>query len=273
MNNWMLKGFSKYPFDVANLSFRDIRFSGIALAKDQYENHLKETPILSGMVSANMIPAKDLDQTVAPNPYIIKEVKGPRFGNKPMIKVGFIGLTEPGPGGRTGFIVEDPLQKIKTILPEVRAKVDVVVVLGYFPPNIAKDLATQNPDIDIIIGGNGAVLPPTAQREGKTVIVYSMNQTKQLGELRLYFGPEGKITDYLNRYILLDTAIPSPPEIVKLVEDSKAEITAAKVKAEAASPVLKPGESLQFAPPVPNTPPTPGANPGAGAGPFTGEVR
>src|ERR1043166_8225646 len=128
MDEWMRKGFSQFRLDAANISYRGLRYGGIALAKEKYQTFAKETPMVTDLISANAIPAKDLDKVVAPKPYVIREVSGKRFGNKSTLKVAFIGLTEPGPGEKTGFVVEEPLAKLHQIMPEVRGKADLVVV-------------------------------------------------------------------------------------------------------------------------------------------------
>ncbi len=250
MNDWMLKGFSKYKLDAANISYRDLRYGSVMFAKDKYDARIKETPMIDEMVSANLIPAKDLDKVNAPKPYIIREISGKRFGSKSSVKVGFIGLTQPGPGEKTGFVISEPLEKIKQVLPEVRAKVDIVVVLAYLPLELSRKMAQDNPGIDVIIAANAMPQPPTAQREGKTVIVYSVNQSKSLGELRLYLDAEGHISDYLNRYIVLDTAIPDMADAQKMIETSKSEIAAARAKVDAAEAKAT-GQPVAGAQPVP----------------------
>jgi 2',3'-cyclic-nucleotide 2'-phosphodiesterase (5'-nucleotidase family) len=226
-NNWMLKAFSKFKLDVANLSYRDLRFAGMMLSKDKFEERVKETPFAAEMISANIIPAKDLDIAVAPKPYVIREVNTKRFPNN-ILKIGFIGLTVPAPGEKTGFVVEEPLQKIKQILPEVRKQADIVVVLAYSHLEEVQKLAKENQDIDLIIAANFTPTPPPPQREGKTIIVYAAQQTKSIGELRLYFNQDGRIGDFMNRYIALDSAIPDQPEAAKMNEASKTEVEAAK---------------------------------------------
>jgi 2',3'-cyclic-nucleotide 2'-phosphodiesterase (5'-nucleotidase family) len=247
MNDWMMKGFSQFKLDAANISYRDLIYTAQLLAKDKYDTRVKEMPLVENMISANMVAAKDLDKVVTPKPYIIKEVNGNRFG-KSSFKIGIIGLTQPGPGDKSGLIIQEPLQKMREILPELRSKVDLVVVLGYMSLDLSKKMAKDNPGIDIIIGANANPLPPTAQREGNTVIVYSVNQTKSLGELRLYLDAQGKVTDYLNRYIVLDANIPDVPEAAKINETAKKEVEAAKAKynaEQAAHPDnLIPGQPL-----------------------------
>lgn len=230
MNQWMLKGLSQFKLDVANFSHRDLLYGKVVLDKEKYDAQVKETPLLGEMISANIIPAVDLNKSVALKPYVIREVTGKRFGSKATIKVGFIGVTEPWPGGTTGFVINDPAEKVKAILPEVRSKADIVVVLAYCTLGTTREIIKQSPDIDVLIAANSIAVPPPAQREGKTILIYGVQQTKSLGELRLYLDEEGKVKDYLNRYILLDTNIPDQPEAAKLVANAKVEIDAMKAK-------------------------------------------
>jgi 2',3'-cyclic-nucleotide 2'-phosphodiesterase (5'-nucleotidase family) len=246
MNEWMLKGFSKYRLDVANLSYRDVLYAGMVFDKQKYESQAQTYPALTDFISANVVAATDLDKVTAPPPYVIKEVSGKRF-SKGSYKVGFIGLTQPGPGEKTGFVLQDPTERLPKILPEVRGKVDLVVVLAYVSPDEAKRLAQQNPGIDVLVGAYATPLPPPAQREGNTVIVYTVGQTKSLGELRLYLGNDGKVTDYLNRYVVLDTTIPDIPEAAQMIASSKTEINAiqAKINAEQDAANKAAAEALQ----------------------------
>lgn len=230
MNKWVLKGFSQFKLDAVNFSHRDLLFGKVVLDKEKYDAQVKETPILGEMISANIIPATDINKHVSLNPYVIREVTGKRFGSKANIKVAFVGLTEPWPGGTTGFVINEPAEKLKTILPEVRSKADIVVVLAYATLGTARKIIQQNPDIDVLIAANSVSAPPPPQREGKTIFVHAMQQTKSLGELRLYLDEEGKVKDYLNRYISLNAVMPDHLEAAKLTATAKVEIEALKAK-------------------------------------------
>ncbi|MBK7995659.1 MAG: hypothetical protein IPK14_20455 [Blastocatellia bacterium] len=234
MNEWMLKAFSQFKLDAINFSHRDMLYGKVVLDKEKYQQQLMSTPILGDMISANISPSQDINKITPLKPYVIREVQGKRLGKKANLRVGFVGLTETWPNAITGFVVNEPLEKIKAILPEVRAKADLVVVLAYCNLGVAKEIIKQNPDIDVLITANAVALPPPAQRDGKTIFVHSINQTKSLGELRLYLDDEGKVKDYLNRYISLDRNIPDDTEAAKVFAASKVEIEAAKAKILAA---------------------------------------
>lgn len=230
MNKWVLKAFSQFKLDAVNFSHRDLLFGKVALDKEKYDAQVKETPILGEMISANIIPATDINKHVALKPYVIREVPGKRFGSKTSVKVAFVGLTEPWPGGTTGFVINDPAEKLKSILPEVRSNADIIVVLAYTTLGTARKIIQLNPDIDVLIAANSVSAPPPAQREGKTIFVHAMQQTKSLGELRLYLDESGKVKDYLNRYISLNSIMPDQPDAAKIVATAKVEIETLKAK-------------------------------------------
>lgn len=234
MNDWMLKGFSQFRLDAINITYRDLLYSTKVMAKDKYETSSKESPMLTDLISANALPNPQQDKVSAAKPYVIREVKGQRLGSK-AFKVAFIGVTEAGPTDKTGYTIQNPIEMLKKVYPEARAKADLVVVLAYTPLEVTKELIKQVPDIDVVIAGNATVAPPPPQREGKTIIVYATNQTKSLGELRLYLDGSGHIADYLNRYIVLDALIPDQTEAAKMNLEAKAAIDSTKAQMNLAS--------------------------------------
>ncbi len=234
MNRWMLRGFSRFKLDAANLSYQDLYYCTYSLNSSRLPELIKEAPLAAELISANAVPAAGQPIT-APKPYIIREVSGKRL--KSPLRVGFIGLTERYPGvvnPNSGFTIEDPLKRIRQVLPEVRSKADLIVVLAYVNQETARKLAQENPDIDVILAANQMAQPVEAMREGKTIIAYAWQQTKSIGELRLYMDSSGKVVDYINRYLALDKSIPDQPEAAQMVAESKAAIAAAKAKVDAA---------------------------------------
>lgn len=234
MNRWMLRGFSRFKLDAANLSYHDLYYCTYSLNNTRFPELIKEAPLAGELITANAMPSAGQPIT-APKPYVIREVHGKRI--KSPLRVGFIGLTEAYPGvvnPNSGFTVEDPLKRIRQVLPEVRSKADLIVVLAYVNQNTARRLAQENPDIDIILAANQMAQPPEAVREGKTIIAYAWQQTKSLGELRLYMDSSGKVVDYMNRYLALDKSIPDQPEAAKMVAEAKTTIAEAKARVDAA---------------------------------------
>jgi len=63
------------------------------------------------------------------------------------------------------------------------------------------------------------------QHFSHATITYAYNQTKYLGELRVYVTPDGSIENQTNRYVGLDSTIPDDPAVVEVVKTAHDEFT------------------------------------------------
>lgn len=226
-NQWVLKAFDRFNFDAANIAHPDIYYLSQFYQKGAYEKALAETPMLGRYVSANLSPTRP--ELVAPPAYVVREVAGKRVPNG-SARVGFVGLTENNPilEQHTGFRVMPPDAALERVLPQVRSEADVVVVLWYGAPEVARSLAQRFPDqIDAFI-----VAHPKAREAEPTIgepatVVFARYQTRQLGELRLNFNGS-KLESVTNRYITLDEQLPKDPVAEKMAADAKEAIRVAQ---------------------------------------------
>jgi hypothetical protein len=248
-NEWVLRGYEAIGVVAANVSFRDLPFAATLMKKEGFEARAKEFPLVERLLAANITPA---DGTVRPfTPYVVREVSGKRIGPKPL-RVGFLGLTgvpTRTPGGRDrgnvgGFTVGDPYAMAQRYVPELRAKCDVLVVLAYMEKAEARKLGEAAPGIDIIVaaGQYGPLTP--SDEAGDAVVVYATNQTKYLGEMRLYRKEgvkDGPIANYLHRDVMLDEAIPDDPAALKITTSAREAFT--KVQRAAIAPAPRGGRA------------------------------
>jgi 2',3'-cyclic-nucleotide 2'-phosphodiesterase (5'-nucleotidase family) len=240
-NKWVVKGYGDFNQDVANISYSDLPYLAELLKKDGYEQRVQDLPFIERLVSANVQPADD--QHKAPVPYVIREITLKRGDPGKTLKIGIVGFTEAKPmmGTETlpvyaGYRVEDPFEAAKKILPELKQKVDLVVALAYMPQDKAQRLATENTEIDTIIGARQINAMDEAQHFNRATITYAYNQTKFLGELRVYVRSDGSIENQVNRYVALDSNLPDDPDALDVVTNAHTEFTnEQKVNTEAAS--------------------------------------
>jgi hypothetical protein len=181
-------------------------------------------------VSANIQPADD--QHKAPNPYLIREITLTRGVPGKKLKVGIVGFTEGKPTGPNqreflyaGFRIDDPFEAAKKIIPELKRKVDFIIALAYMPQDMTQRLASENPDIDTIIAARQVNNQNEVQHFNRATITYAFNQTKYLGELRVYLRGDGSIENQMNRFIGLDSDIPDDPSAVETVTAAHTEFT------------------------------------------------
>jgi hypothetical protein len=235
-NNWMLRGFDTLGIAAANVSYRDVPYLATVMESAGFEQRRKDFPAIDALVSTNVAPA---DASRKPfKPYIIREVSGARIGPKPL-RVAILGLSAVPTTAKLvkgrwlfeGFAFAEPVEAAAKLVPELRSNCDLLIVLAYVDRPTAQRLGTTVPGIDAIIAANQFGVFNTVDEAGDAVVAYASNQTKFLGELRLYRDEKAAgtaISNYIHRNIPLDDALPDDPVALKLTYDARAEFTTAQ---------------------------------------------
>jgi len=219
-NEQMAQALSRWPVDVINLGRFDIFYAHKLLAREGLDARSATLPMIKKIISAN---GNFNEGAVAPPPYLIKEVTGPRIkGKKKKLKIGFLGLAEPirPAEGRDG-LVKDVFETARRFVPELRAQCDVVVIVAHSELAGALRLARENPEADVVIAGNAEGLFNPRQ-VGETIVVSAAPGNIQEGDLRLYLSEDGHIT-YKFRAIELDAVVPSDPAAARFVDTAHQE--------------------------------------------------
>lgn len=150
--------------------------------------------------------------------YAIQEVGG--------IKVAILGILEPedlkhipGPNNDGGFSATPPRATLERLVPEVRAKADIVVLLtqlGEIGEKKTRALAEAVPGIDVAIMSekNYAVQPP----EKTVLFLETKTRGMTMGLMTLVLDEKGTHKLEERRYIQLLSTIPDHPDILELVE-------------------------------------------------------
>jgi predicted CXXCH cytochrome family protein len=204
---------------------------------------VRKFPLLDRLVSANVEPS---EPGLHPfKPYAIATVNGERIGAKPL-KVGFVGVTESGAaamsaGGKAflaGYRITDPIEAARKYVPELRRSCDLVVVLAYLDRESAKRLGSEVPGIDVILAARQHPPYSTVDEAGDAIVGYVSNQTKWLGELRLYKSADpknGSISNYIHRNVPLDEGVPDDQAAQKIASAAREEFTKVQQASAAAS--------------------------------------
>ncbi|MBI3651327.1 MAG: hypothetical protein HY231_09940 [Acidobacteria bacterium] len=235
-NKWILKGYGDVKHDAANISYADLPYLNEVLKKDGYDQRVNDFPFLKRLISANV---KSADGShITPVPYVIREVTLKRGKVNQKIRVGIFGITEGKPNvanqketSYAGFTIADPFQTAKTIIPELKQKADLIVALAYLDQDGLQRLATENPEIDTIIGARQMSNMNDPVHFNRATITTAYNQTKYLGELRYYVKSDGSIENQVNRYVGLDNIIPDDPATLEIVTAAHDEFTNEQNKA------------------------------------------
>ncbi|MFQ5766669.1 MAG: multiheme c-type cytochrome [Acidobacteriota bacterium] len=196
-------------------------------------------------VSANFV--FEDDNTPVADPYVITTVT---HGSR-RLKIGILGLTRYNTGflkstraGRN-IIVASPFETVRRLVPDLRSKCDVVVLLTALSISQSRQLARQVQGIDLIIGANGGVVSQDNDTSAGVPIVYPGNQGKYLAEVRLFAasGDDGSIRTkrtfhYLNRDYPVDEKM---QDLVDSILAQENEINRNLASAEVKRPVRTPG--------------------------------
>ena len=213
-NEWMLRAYWEQDLAAANVSPRDVPFLSEVMTKKDHAAQVKKFPLLDRFVSANVVPA-DGDH-VGFKPYLVREVRGGRVGSTP-IRIGILGVSEiprrPLPKG-SAYTITDPVDAVRKYMPELRKKVDLVVVLAYTDRETARRIGIEAPGIDMILAARQYPVYNQVDEAGDAVAAFVANETRYLGEIRLYRkdgAKAGPIERYVHRNVPLDDVVPDDP--------------------------------------------------------------
>lgn len=145
-------------------------------------------------------------------PYIIKEIQGK--------KVAITGITKYQDTKETdGYSIEVPINPITQLMPELKEKADIVVVMAYIDLAPAKRLAKDVPGIDVlVIGGQGSSLMVPTQEDGTETIMGKLGKKcKYLGRIDLFLDDE-KIVKFEGKQIPLSGSIEDDEEIRTIID-------------------------------------------------------
>ena len=94
------------------------------------------------------------------------------------------------------FTFEDSREALQRVLPALRQKSDIVVVLMHEGPGDAKKIVDELPGMDVVIVGHNPGYLFNPDRVGQTLIVRPGNRGQYLAVLELTLDAEKRVVDY-----------------------------------------------------------------------------
>jgi hypothetical protein len=185
LNQWMMRGVAAGGWDALNVSRHDLPFVAEGVSE--------------AVVSASIDGVSDVQMV--------------RVGD---LVIGVTGIAGPSLSALEpeGFDYEpDVHASLDRVMPKLAAA-DLVVVLAYDIGREARSIA-QRSDVDVLLEAGTFESRFEPFVEGDTIWLRSRNQTKRLGELRLWLDDE-RIVRAVDRRIDLDDRIPSDKELAEL---------------------------------------------------------
>jgi len=146
-------------------------------------------------------------------PYIIIKKQG-----MSVAIAGLISRTIPLGVAQDSTLVDDPLATAQKLVPEMRKKAQVVVLLAHMGRVDAEDLASQVPGIDVLVVGHHPGLVLTSRKMGGTISVASGEQGQNIGET-FVDCEAGKCTSREGKVTILMPEVGERADIAKLSKD------------------------------------------------------
>ena len=215
---------SRLHYAAANVGERDL-YVGMA----HLQEWTRKTPL--PLLSSNLVYQDSGDPVFLRT--LVKTFPAGPPGGKKKLRVGVMGLTRmnaglaaTAPDGRS-IVTVDPVTTAKSTVPELRKKSDLLVALVTLNLEESKELVSQVPGIDIVLGGFGALETSvaTSQPPGggpATRILYIGNQGKKVAETRVLLAEAAAApVQLVSNVIALGTQVPDDPAIMDLVEKNR----------------------------------------------------
>ena len=165
------------------------------------------------VLSANVLIA-GTDDFLA-QPYVIREMEGYR--------IAIIGLT-----GRTslpGVDVRDPLEAVKQVVEELHGKAEILILLSHTGVTANRRIATEVPELDLIISGGSEAITPTPVFVGEgTAIVHadvssSGHAGRRIGVGTWSFDGHGQLAGQTWQDVSLGENFADDPEMLTWLRD------------------------------------------------------
>lgn len=209
----VLEGMALMKYDAVNVGDGEFSMGTDFLSRMEEQTHL---PFILGNMddtSGNMGWVR---------PYIVKEYSG--------LRVGIVGISaniffDTGALSKQGIRITSPLETLRKLLPRLRKKVDVVVLLSHLGYKGTTDLLRFSgiKGIDVAVVGHGRRLTEKPEKINGALLVMCSMSGEYLGKLTLEMGKGGTITGYGNEMIplTLTTDVPEDKEALEIMERFK----------------------------------------------------
>lgn len=224
----LLRILGEIGVDAVNVGFTDIG-AGV--------ERLKEISEGSGakLISANIV---DNAGKLIYEPYVVKEIQTPKGET---IRFGIVGVTRPRvpitartttstvPATPTpaaaegGYTVQNPVDALNRIVPELRTKADVVVVLLYDRRDKASNTITalaEDAKVDVVVTSEWLSPHANLMNVDDTRVVSAGFEGRQMGLLTMAFENK-EISRAENQFIEVLQSIPTVKKITDLMQQVK----------------------------------------------------
>ncbi|MDB6125958.1 MAG: cytochrome [Pedosphaera sp.] len=215
---YMLQAYAAMNFDALNLGHREAQLSA-----DQLSALKNESPVT--LISANLLDKKSGSPLVEPYKII----------NRGKYKVALLGLMDSQMQNESlgaGVGLEKMEVTLERLLPELKRKADVVILLAFTDEVSLSRLAQEFYELDIILGGKVSQPSQKLDKENRSLILYTANEGRALGRLKAKVSGHGKVAAVDHEIKLLQDQIPESDAVRSMAEKYRKEVRATKLSVD-----------------------------------------
>jgi len=207
---YIQQAYAEMHYSALNMGWREARLSRSVLRK---LNEHAPVP----MISANLVDSQTGQRLLTP--YRIVDSHG--------VKVAFVGVVEPMQDSDNlgdGVAIESMSAALSKVLPELRGKADVMVLLAFASEEAMKQLAREFYEFDIILGGRVREPAQRLIKENRSVIAYTTNESKAVGVIEATLQGHSKVQPGNFNIVFLSDKIAQSPDFLAKSEAYRDEI-------------------------------------------------
>jgi hypothetical protein len=213
---YLLRAFHEIGYEAANLGHPEARLSAAQLREIKASSPV---PLLSAnlLERASGAPLFDAYRIVQRGAY----------------RIALVGVMDehiPSENLGEGLAVEPMQAALSRLLPTLRKAADFIVLLAFTDEARLRQLARDDYEIQVILGGNVSQPAQHLEHLNCSYILYTTNQSRALGSLVLSFLGPGKLHDKSGEIVLVADTIAEDPAIRKLDDEYRAEIRQTKLQ-------------------------------------------
>jgi len=215
--DYLIRGLADLGYQVINLCPSDLS-NGAGAIKLLQEKHKVV------FISASIQRKEDAKPVFPPYQIVTLKAKNKKAALFDQLRIGFLGLTQgqvmlPSEIDEPELVVADPLLVAQKLVPELRKKCDLVVLLYHGDFKTVEQIM-QVPGIDAILIGGGYLQAKAKQKEQSGVpLAAALSMGKYQNIFKLNLNKDKSVQSVERQQIALNESVTSDPAFVRLAED------------------------------------------------------
>lgn len=170
------------------------------------------------LISSNLTVKRDGNESPVGLPYEVFTVNRVKVAVFSLMGGAELSSARPPQGVEFGF--SDPIQRAVDLVPQLRGKADLVVLMSQMSTSDTDRLVQAVPGIDVALYGQRPNYTEIAQRKGHTICNETGTRGQQAGVLVLIVDPEGQIAEFGSQNRELTESVAEDQEVVRLINDT-----------------------------------------------------